>query len=77
VFSVKPNVTWSFVEDVLTDTDFMRISMNWLPPLSSQPVPDPHPIVYTLLMRENNNAWQVIGQVSHVTINVSFVFLKH
>ena len=62
-------MSWTWPEEVETDTDYMHITMLWIRPEPHPPVPRPHPIVYTLLMRENNDAWQLIGQVSscHVT----------
>nr|KAG5712836.1 hypothetical protein BaRGS_007433 [Batillaria attramentaria] len=57
-------VDWWFPDAVNTSTDYLWIDMEWPEPVSDPPVTRPHPIVYALLMREKNDAWQLIGQVS-------------
>ncbi|KAK7505460.1 hypothetical protein BaRGS_00003205, partial [Batillaria attramentaria] len=55
-------VDWWFPDAVNTSTDYLWIDMEWPEPVSDPPVTRPHPIVYALLMREKNDAWQLIGQ---------------
>ncbi|XP_076442731.1 uncharacterized protein LOC143281407 [Babylonia areolata] len=68
--SSSRRVDWQFQERVVTDTDYMWISMHWPRPTPLPPVPLPHPIVYSILMREEKNDWRFIQQTYEQQYNM-------